>query len=106
MPPKFRKSRKSPETTRTEARKAWKQFANNLGTSPETFRKKSGTSPDKIWKMYELGADGRKLLGEKAYRYATSEFSYQKTVDLWHDTMLRTLGNWKSKHDYYTIKEI
>jgi glycosyltransferase involved in cell wall biosynthesis len=64
------------------------------------------TIADKIWKMYELGPSGRAKLGQKAYEYAISEFGYQKTIDLWHHSMLKTISTWKTKHKYYTVKEI
>lgn len=64
------------------------------------------TIADKIWEMYELGPEGRKKLGQKAYDYASTEFSYQKTIDLWHDTMIDTIHNWENRIERYTVKEI
>ena len=64
------------------------------------------TIAEKIWNMFELKEEGREKLGEKAYEYANSEFSYQKTIDLWHDSMIKTMHNWKNNLERYTIKEI
>ena len=64
------------------------------------------TIAEKIWQMYKLGSEGRKDLGQKAKRYVESEFSYQKTIDLWHETMLQKLENWKDSYERFTIKEI
>lgn len=64
------------------------------------------TIAEKIWQMYKLGLEGRKDLGQKAKRYVESEFSYQKTIDLWHETMLQKLENWKDSYERFTIKEI
>jgi hypothetical protein len=46
------------------------------------------------------------LLSEKVLNYAHSEFSLQKTVDMWHDTMLSTINNWKEKYQTWDIKEV
>jgi glycosyltransferase involved in cell wall biosynthesis len=64
------------------------------------------TIADKIWKMYEIGELGRKHLGKKAKNYVDHEFSYQKTVDLWHNTMLRTIKTWKQNRKSWQIEEI
>jgi glycosyltransferase involved in cell wall biosynthesis len=51
-----------------------------------------------IMQMYELGPKGRSSLGKKAREYALSEFSFQKTIDLWHETMNETISTWKNKY--------
>ena len=52
-----------------------------------------------IMELYELGKDKRREIGEKARQYVLEEFSYQKTIDLWNDSLLDTIENWKSKQD-------
>jgi len=52
-----------------------------------------------IMELYELGKDKRREIGEKARQYVLEEFSYQKTVDFWSDSLLNTIENWKSKQD-------
>ena len=64
------------------------------------------TIADKIYQMWKLGDEGRAVLGQKAYDYAEYEFGFQKTVDQWHETMLSTLNNWKTKYKRYTCEEI
>ena len=59
-----------------------------------------------MWSMYMLGPEGRKKLGQKAKAYAQSEFSYQKTIDMWHNTMIEKIENWKESYERYIIKEI
>ena len=49
-------------------------------------------------KMYEMGPEKRNELGQKARDYALSEFSYQKTIDLWHETLKETLENWRDRY--------
>lgn len=49
-----------------------------------------------IRKIYDMNPEERKLLSKKVNSYASSEFSYQKTVDLWHESMLNTIKNFNS----------
>ena len=59
-----------------------------------------------ISKMYFMGPAARKELGLKARDYALSEFGYQKTVDLWHDTMIKTIQEFPFKKKNYTLLEL
>lgn len=61
---------------------------------------------DAIEKMYEMGPDSRKNLGKKAKDYVDSEFNYQDTIDMWHDTMNDTISNWKSRYQPWTCKTL
>jgi len=61
---------------------------------------------DAIEKMYLLGPEKRKELGQKAFRYVDSEFNYQTTVDLWHDTMNDTISNWKDRYQPWSCKTL
>jgi len=47
-------------------------------------------------KMYEMGPEKRKELGQKAKKYVESEFSQDKTIDAWHDSLSKLIDNWKS----------
>lgn len=60
------------------------------------------TIAEKITAMYELGKEGRKALGEKAKKYVESEFNYQKTIDLWHDTMNETIEKFQKNTRRFT----
>ena len=63
------------------------------------------TTAAAIMKMYEMSPTERQELGEKARKYALSEFSYQKTVDTWHDTLCKLIDDWKvKKTDRWTLK--
>ena len=48
-------------------------------------------------KLYKINKDANKKrkLKKKVYNYAISEFGYQKTIDMWHDTMLKTVNDFK-----------
>ena len=61
---------------------------------------------DALWKMYCMSDDEKKALREKVYSYARSEFSLKKTVDDWHETMLDTVKNWRSKRSSWTLEVI
>ena len=63
------------------------------------------TIADKMWKMYDLGDVGRHKLGQKAKSYVASDFSYQGTVDKFHNLMLETIENWKKNYVRYEITE-
>ena len=59
-----------------------------------------------ILKMYEMSPEERKELGIKAKNYVASEFSYDKTIELWHETMNSTIENWKNNYGRWECKEI
>ena len=59
-----------------------------------------------IMKIYELGPDGRRKLGVKARKYVQEEFSYDKTVDIWHDSMNDTIKNWRTNRKRWVCKTI
>ena len=57
-------------------------------------------------KMYVLGSKGRFNLGQKAKAYVAKEFGFQKTVDLWHETMIKTIQEFPYKRKNYRILEL
>jgi len=50
---------------------------------------------DAIFKIYNMEESEREKLGQKARDYVKSEFSYQDTIDKWHETLLKTIKDWK-----------
>jgi len=58
-----------------------------------------------IMKLYSMPEHKKKKLSSKVLRYAKNQFNHQKTVDMWHDTMNKTLNNFKSKKINWTITE-
>lgn len=64
------------------------------------------TIAEAMLKMYMMGNKERKELGQKAKAYALKEFSYQKTIDLWHETMLKTVMEYKFKRKNYSLTEL
>ena len=56
--------------------------------------------------MYNLGPSGRKELGNKAREYVMSEFAYQDTIDLWHETMSDCIDNWKDRYERWSCETL
>ena len=59
-----------------------------------------------LWKMYSMSPADRDALREKVHRYARSEFSMTETVQLWHDTMIDTIQNWRSRRPRWTLEVV
>ena len=53
------------------------------------------TIGDAFYKMYSMPDKERNALSKKVRDYALSEFSYQDTVDKWHETMMDLLKSWE-----------
>ena len=51
-----------------------------------------------IMKLYKMSPVAKNKLKKKVLRYAKTEFSHQRTVDLWHETMLNELARYKKKY--------
>ena len=64
------------------------------------------TIADRLMKMYELGPEGRKDLGQKAQDYAFSEFALEDTVRRWDETLTELTENWKSRYTRWDVTEI
>ena len=64
------------------------------------------TIVDRLMKMYELGPEGRKKLGQKAQDYAFSEFALENTVAKWDQTLTELIDNWRKRYNRWDIKEI
>lgn len=60
---------------------------------------------DGIYKIYSLSKEEKLSLSKKVKNYAHSEFSYQKTIDLWHDSLEATIKDWKQNRKNITIEE-
>jgi len=65
---------------------------------------------DAFLHLYELGADGRKELGQKARSYVMSEFAMADTVRMWNETLSKTVDTWnnnrKEIYESWTVEEI
>lgn len=56
------------------------------------------TTAAAIEKLYRMSPNEREALGEKASAYVKSEFDYQRTIDMWHETMNKTISGWKENY--------
>jgi glycosyltransferase involved in cell wall biosynthesis len=59
-----------------------------------------------ILKLVEMPAETRNALGEKAMKYVESEFNIENTIDLWHNTLLDTIENWRKRYTRLTLDEV
>lgn len=59
-----------------------------------------------IFKIHELTPEEKKNLSKKVLEYSGSEFGYQKTIDQWHETMLKTIKDSKENKSKWTIQTI
>ena len=49
-----------------------------------------------IRKIYDMSPEERESLGQKCMSYVKDEFNFQNTIDMWHNTLLKTVENWKA----------
>ena len=86
------------------------EFKTLVGSQTVPFIYEDYVSNDTVakamMKMYKLKPDAKKKLSKKVLKYAKSEFGHQKTIDLWHETMLSTLEKFKKKEKTWEIIEI
>jgi glycosyltransferase involved in cell wall biosynthesis len=62
-----------------------------------------------INKLYSMSKQEREKLGQKAMEYVQEEFAMQKTIDLWHDSLLKLVEDWREGKKVvprYEIKEL
>ena len=51
---------------------------------------------DAIMKIFMLDSEQKDILSDKVHEYRHSEFSLDNTVNLWHETMLKTIERFKN----------
>jgi len=57
-----------------------------------------------IKKLYDLSDEEKTKLSKKVKDYASSEFAYQDTINDWHDSLIKTINQFKSnKKSNWTI---
>ena len=64
------------------------------------------TIADAFMQIFDAGPEGRKALGQKAKQYASEVFSYDTTIDLWHESMMYQYKNWRSNYQPWTVHTI
>ena len=52
-----------------------------------------------IMSLYEMGPEERSRIGQKARDYVLSEFSLEKTIDLWDKSLLDLLDKWENNRE-------
>jgi len=56
------------------------------------------TISDAFLKLYKMPPADRNALGQKARSYVLDEFSHEKMITSWHDTLLSLCDNWKKNY--------
>ncbi len=67
------------------------------------------TIADALLTMYDMSKEERNSLGRKAKKYVREEFGYQKTIDLWHDSLKNLVEDWKEnkeKRKQWTLQSL
>ena len=64
------------------------------------------TTAEAILKIYEMGHQGRRDLGQKARQYALSEFSLEKTIQDWDRNLTDLTENWSKTSKSWEAKEL
>jgi len=59
-----------------------------------------------IMKMYELNDLERVKLGKKVFDYARSEFGFNKTIDMWHESANTLISSWKQNRKTFSVEEM
>jgi glycosyltransferase involved in cell wall biosynthesis len=67
-------------------------------TSNETFAKA-------IKKLYDMSPEEKERLSKKVLEYSSDEFAFNKTVDLWHETMIASIKKFKDRKNW-SVEEI
>jgi len=60
---------------------------------------------DAIYQMYSLSKEKKEKLSKQVRDYVMSEFSYDTTIDLWHESLIDTIENWESRYQRWSIEE-
>ena len=53
------------------------------------------TTAAAIKKIFDLSEEDRKTLSSKVQSYVMEEFNYDDAIDKWHDTLVKTIEDWK-----------
>jgi glycosyltransferase involved in cell wall biosynthesis/intein/homing endonuclease len=59
-----------------------------------------------IMKMYEMGPEKRKELGQKAMKYAHEEFGMEKLIKSWDESLTKLVSEWKPGMKRWEAKKI
>lgn len=57
-------------------------------------------------KMYEMGNEKRKELGQKCKKYVEREFNYENMIKSWDEEIEHTLSTWQENRTRITLEEI
>ena len=58
----------------------------------------------KLTKFATKSAGTQNELRSKVRKYATTEFSYKKTIDDWHESALKLIDTWRDNRKNWEIR--
>ncbi len=61
---------------------------------------------DAFMKMYELGPEGRELLGQKAMAHAHRDYDLNDVIKKWDETLMGCIQGWKNTHKRWEHVEL
>ena len=64
------------------------------------------TLRDAYMKMYKMGPDERERIGRRAMERAKREYSMDKVVSDWDETLSKTIDVWKTKRNRWSVSEL
>jgi len=59
-----------------------------------------------IMEMYEKTPEEKEALSKKVVDYVESDFSFDKTIEMWHESLTEVLDTWEDKRDRKYLGEI
>lgn len=59
-----------------------------------------------IMTLFENSPEEKERLRQKVRKYATSEFSYQKTIDDWHNSAINLINTWKDNRKNWEMRSM
>jgi len=57
-----------------------------------------------IMRLYDTPTEQKNELRSKVRKYATTEFSYKKTIDDWHESALKLIDTWRDNRKNWEIR--
>ena len=57
-----------------------------------------------IMRLYDTPTEQKNELRSKVRKYATTEFSYKKTIDNWHESALKLINTWRDNRKNWEIR--
>lgn len=64
------------------------------------------TVADAFMKMYDMGPEGREVLGKRALEHAYKDYDMSNVVQRWDETLTETIENWRNRYQTWSHVEL